>query len=212
MISAEKDLLIKKTDVFLKDNHFLDLKSDLVFKAFFENEDDLLISFLTSFLPLSSGSKIVKVTVLNPEIYPESRKQNKFGANQAKDNNQLDRNFILDLKIEFERIFNGEKIQEISNVEMQTTGSSRLLDRIVAYASRLLSKLLGKGEGFKKLTTVFSILLSTKNLKVFKGIKDFYHVSRLRRDDSYEVFFQYLNFYRCGVAKSLTKSWKSWTI
>ena len=201
MTLIEKDLLIEKADAFLKINQFLNLKSDLVFKAFFENESDLLISFLTCFLPLSSGSRIVKVKILNPEIYPESRKQGKSVASQAKGNDQLDRNFILDLKIEFERIFEGERIQEISNVEMQTTGSPRLLDRIVAYASRLLSKLLGKGDNFNKLTTVFSVLLSAKNLKVFKGIKDFYHVSRLRRDGSYEVFSNILIFVVIELAK-----------
>ena len=93
----------------------------------------------------------------------------------------------MDIKIELQRLVNGDVYQEVCNVEMQTTETPRLIDRIIAYTGRLLSKLLGKGDNFDKLTTVYSLLFTTKNLRTFKNIEDYYHVAQLIRKGSPSV-------------------------
>ena len=167
---------------FLENDRFVDLKLDLPFKAYFEGDKQspLRISFLDSTLPLPYGSRVTEAIVLNPEIYPA-----KLGKGDFKD--KLGKTFILDLKIEFERVFNGHTYQEVSNVEMQTSKTPYLLDRIVCYAGSLLPKLLGKGDDFSKLTNVYSILLTTKNLEAFKDFDDYYHVGRIMREGSRPV-------------------------
>ena len=183
MSLTQKDfLLLDGVEVFLKNNRFLDLTNDLSYKAFFEGEKQcfLLISFLDCALPLPEGSRVVKAIILNPEIYPE-----KLKAKSSKD--KLGKTFILDLKIEFKRVINGHTYQELCNAEMQTTQTPHLLDRIVVYGGRLLSKVLDQGDDFGKLTNVYSILLTTENLKVFKDFEDDYHVGKLIREGSRPV-------------------------
>ena len=175
-------ILLKEIDAFLKTNQFLDLTGDLVFKAFFEGDGQLtlVISLLNCSLPLPAGSTVIKVIILNPEIYPEKLKSGRF-------DNKLGKTFILDIKIELQRLVNRDVYQEVCNVEMQTTETPRLIDRIIAYTGRLLSKLLGKGDNFDKLTTVYSLLFTTKNLRTFKNIEDYYHVAQLIRKGSPSV-------------------------
>ena len=43
---------------FLKETHFLKLTNDAAFKAYFKFHKELLISLLTNFLPLPTGSII----------------------------------------------------------------------------------------------------------------------------------------------------------
>jgi len=160
----------------------------MIFKAFLESHENLIISLLTDLLPLPEGFTIVCADVLNPEIYP-----NKF---QGKANDKPGKLFILDLKIKFERtLSDGQKQTDLSNVEMQTTELSYLPERVVAYAGRLHSQQLDRGDDFSQLSSVYSILFITKNLQVFKGIKDYYHVCRIKREGSSDVVFsEGLNF------------------
>ena len=184
--------VMEKIMSFLKENTFLPLTSDLAFKAFFENQEDLIISMLESFLPLPKDSKILNAQLLNPEIYPQKL--------QGKANNLLSdkpgKLFILDLKIKFERTLpNQQKQIDISNVEMQTTVFPHLTSRVIAYVGRLHSQQLGSGDDFSQLCRVYSILFIKGKLPVFKNVRDYYHVCRLKREGSEDVVFaEDLNF------------------
>lgn len=61
---------IEKITAFLREKTFLALTSDMIFKAFLEDQEDLIIFLLTEFLPLPKGTTIFRADVLNPEIYP----------------------------------------------------------------------------------------------------------------------------------------------
>ena len=56
---------------FLKETHFLKLTNDAAFKAYFKFNKELLISLLTNFLPLPTGSIITDIEILDPEIPPD---------------------------------------------------------------------------------------------------------------------------------------------
>ena len=70
---------IKKVADFLDKTTFLNLTTDLSFKAYFVKNKELLKSLLTNFLPLPKGSSIVDIKLLNPELTPE-RQKNKTDA------------------------------------------------------------------------------------------------------------------------------------
>ena len=53
---------------FLKKSHFLKLTNDATFKAYFKSNKQLLISLLSSFLPLPKGSTIIEVNLLDSEL------------------------------------------------------------------------------------------------------------------------------------------------
>ena len=199
---TQKDFLfLDEIEVFLKNNRFLDLTNDLSYKAFFEGEKQcpLLISFLDCTLPLPEGSRVVKAVILNPEVYPE-----KLKAEGSKE--KLGKTFILDLKIAFKRVINGHTYQELCNAEMQTTQTPHLLDRIVVYGGRLLSKVLDQGDDFGKLTNVYSMLLTTENLKVFKDFEDYYHVGKLIREGSRPVVLSDILTFTVVELKKFDKS------
>ena len=58
----------------------------------------------------------------------------------------------------------------------------------MAYAGRLYSEQLGRGESYKKLNPVYSLIFTTQNLKEFAEVKDDYrHVCNIRRTKKPEV-------------------------
>ncbi len=76
----------------------------------------------------------------------------------------------------------GEIIKETVNVEVQTSNHRNFTDRILAYSGRLYSDQLDRGDTYKKLHPVYSLVFSTQNLKEFAQIKDDYrHVCNIRR-------------------------------
>ena len=185
-------------DEFLKKSHFLKLTNDAAFKAYFKSNKQLLISLLSSFLPLPKGSIIIKVESVDSELSP---------MKVLTDKNKANKTFVLDLLVRFERITpSGDKQIETVNVEMQTTSESYFTDRILAYLCRIYFEQLKKGSGYNKLFPVYLLAFTTKNLKEFKGIKDYYHVCNIRRTKSPEVL---MSGGLCFVIVELNKFAKS---
>ena len=103
-------------------------------------------------------------------------------------------------------MINGHAYQELCNAEMQTTQTPHLLDRIIVYGGRLLSKVLDQGDDFGKLTNVYSMLLTTENLKVFKNFEDYYHVGKLIREGSRPVVLSDILTFTIVELKKFDKS------
>ena len=141
------------------------LTDDTFFKIYFREDTEILKSLLEAFLPLPAGSTIDKVELLNVEQLP-ARLEGKV--------------YILDLKV---RIFRNDQTETV-NVEMQTTSEKNFTSRALAYASRIYSQQLGRGDSYKKLAPVYSLIFSTANLPEFKGSKKFYRSFRMRDDES----------------------------
>ena len=166
-------------DEFLKKSHFLKLTNDAAFKAYFKSNKELLISLLTSFLPFPENSIIIEVDILDSEL---------SSTNVSINEKVSDKKFILDLLVRFERRnLSGIKQTETVNVEMQTTSESYFTSRTLAYSCRVYSQQLKKGSEYNKLFPVYSLSFTTKSLKEFKGIKDYYHVCNIRRVEPPEV-------------------------
>ena len=164
---------------FLKETHFLKLTNDAAFKTYFKSNKQLLISLLTSFLPLPKGSIIIEVESLDSELSP---------MKVSVDEKKSDKTFVLDLLVRFERkTASSIKQTETVNVEMQTTSEPYFTNRALAYLCRIYFEQLKKGSGYKKLFPVYLLAFTTKNLKEFKGIKDYYHVCNIRRTESPEI-------------------------
>ena len=110
--------------------NLLPLSNDLTFKTFFKDEGNRpsLISLLSNFLPLPSGSRIVGVEILDPELPPD-RVPKGFHTGKK---------YILDLAVKFERTTEEQKTEiGMVNVEVQTTSRPYMAERMLAYASRL---------------------------------------------------------------------------
>ena len=104
------------------------------------------------------------------------------------DKKKTNKTFVLDLLTRFERMASsGNKQTETVNVEMQTTSEAYFTDRILAYLCRVYFEQLKEGSDYNKLFPVYLLAFTTKNLKEFKGIKDYYHVCNIRRIESPEV-------------------------
>ena len=149
----------------------LNLTSNAAFRAFFKENDELLISILQDFLPLPEGYKIESVSLMDGEETPEKLKPE-------------GKTYRLDLKVKlFKKGEPGHsEPAETVNVEMQTTSHARFTDRILAYASRIYSSQLGKGEAYGSLQDVYSLVFTTQNLAEFDELRDqYYHVCDIRR-------------------------------
>ncbi len=158
----------------LESGDYLKLTEDAVFKAYFKDNEHLLIQLLEDFLPLPKSSRIVKVKILNPEIGPDELE--KVGGIGRK-------KFILDLRVDFKRSdAKADDKSEIAHVEIQTTPETHFADRLLAYSSRLYSEQLRSGETYKVLAPVYSLVFMTANLKEFESLEDeYYHVCNIRR-------------------------------
>ena len=169
---------------FLKETHFLKLTNDAAFKAYFKFNKELLISLLTNFLPLPTGSIITDIEILDPEIPPDIL--------SIKEGEKSGKNFILDLRASFERRTpTGNYQTEIVNVEMQTISEPYFTDRILAYSCRLYSRQIEKGSNYDKLFPVYSLAFINETLKAFEHIKDYYHICNIRRTKSPEVLMSH---------------------
>ena len=103
------------------------------------------------------------------------------------DEKRSDKTFVLDLLVRFKRKSLSGSQTETVNVEMQTTSESHFTDRALAYSCRIYSQQLKKGSGYNKLFPVYLLAFTTKNLKEFKGIKDYHHICNIRRTKSPEA-------------------------
>ena len=169
---------------FLKETHFLKLTNDAAFKAYFKFNKELLISLLTSFLPLPIGSTITDIEILDPELPPDILSTTK-GEKSGK-------NFILDLRAIFKkRTPTGSYQTETVNVEMQTISVPYFMDRTLAYSCRLYSRQIEEGSGYGKLFPVYSLAFINENLKAFDPIKDYYHICNIRRTKSPEILMSH---------------------
>ena len=182
---------------FLKKSNFLQLTNDAAFKAYFKSNKNLLISLLTSFLPLPKNSTIVEVQLLDSEL---------SSLNISLDEKKSDKTFVLDLLVRFKRKSLSSSQTETVNVEMQTTSEAYFTDRILAYLCRVYFEQLKEGSDYNKLFPVYLLAFTTKNLKEFKGIKDYYHVCNIRRIGSPEVL---MSNGLCFVIVELNKFAKS---
>ena len=170
---------LSSIDEFLKKSHFLKLTNDAAFKAYFKSNKQLLISLLTNFLPLPENSTIIEVQLLDSEL---------SSLKVSADKKQSDKTFILDLLVRFKRrTLSGKQQIETVNVEMQTTSDPYFMNRTLAYSCRIYSQQIKKGNAYNKLLPVYSLSFTTKNLKEFKGIKDYYHVCNICRRGFPEV-------------------------
>ena len=179
----------------LESGDYLKLTEDAVFKAYFKDNEHLLIPLLENFLPLRKGSRIVKVKVLNPELGPDELEK-AGGIGRKK--------FILDLRVDFKRSdAKADDKPEIAHVEIQTTPETHFSDRLLAYSSRLYSEQLRSGETYKFLAPVYSLVFMTANLKEFESLKDeYYHVCNIRRTTKPDLI---LTRGMCFVIVELTK-------
>ena len=150
----------------------LPLSNDLAFKIILEDEKTRK-SLLQHFLPLPEGSLVVEAVKEDTEEKPDSITE------------PVGRTFILDLKVKIRRKERGELLEaETVNVEIQTTKDKYFTDRLVAYASRIYSGQLKRGDDFDKLCPVYSLAFSTVNQGIRKGkSSQYYHTASIRFDD-----------------------------
>lgn len=127
---------------------YLKLTQDIVFKTFFSRNNQVLISLLKAFLPISDEA--VDVVILNPE----EEKQ----ALSLKDPSLLPdtpdrKRMVLDLNV---KLAGGEHI----NVEMQSTRKQHFLDRVLLYWARLHGQSLKRGDDYGKINPTYSLVFA----------------------------------------------------
>ena len=72
-------------------------------------------------------------------------------------------------------------------MEMQSVADPHLSNRLLAYAARIYSEQLQKGQEYDELSTTYSLTF-TPYLQEFKAIQDeYYHVCTLRRNRSRRI-------------------------
>ena len=172
-----KEKILSQIKELLGERGLLRLSNDLVFKAYFARNRDVLISLLSNFLPLPPNSTIVDATVSNPELLSDKLPDISGASGKT---------LYLDIKVKFSRENSqGDKKTENANVEIQTSMEPHFTDRLLLYLSRMYSEQLKRGEKHKRLAPVYGLAFTTVNLKQFKEIKDEYlHICRIQRDKS----------------------------
>ena len=163
--------------------HRINLTNDIAFKKMLENEIALK-SILQTFLPLPPGSTIEEIVQGEDETRPH-----RLTSPQRK-------TFILDLKVVFRRREGNHLYPpETVNVEIQTSREKHFANRLLAYASRLYSEQLKRGESFSKLYPVYSLAFTTVNLPEFAGVRDFFHkITLMREETPHRIFVKGVNF------------------
>ena len=147
-----------------KNQSYLDLTLDKMFKTYFE-DSDICRYLLNQFLPLDSDKSISSVEFLSPVISPERSK---------------DKSSVLDLKVQLD---NGESV----NIEMQSIFKPHFKKRILFYLSQLYTHDLQAGMDYKYLKPAYSLIFT--DYVLFKEIKGYYSSFSLRCDQNREVLF-----------------------
>ena len=159
-------------DYMKEDMKLIRLDSDVIFKMFFKGGDTCLLkSLLANFLPLPKNSTIKRVEIMDSEIPPRERVKGK--------------RMVLDIRIQVQRKEKDHIRDEMVDVEMQTTTQGNFTDRILAYASRMYSEQIDRGEHYENLRRVYSLVFTTTNLSEF-AVKElekvFYHTCSIQRN------------------------------
>ena len=126
-------------------NTYIDLKTDIAFKTYFQQSKTVLISMLKSFFPDIKNANIKDLIFLNPEHLVAGK----------------DKKSILDLCLLLE---NGSRV----NVEIQLLSELSFLKRVIFYWSRMYASSLSKGQDYKELKPIYSLIIT--NFTLFKGI------------------------------------------
>ena len=148
------------------------MTSNVAFRAFFKDNDELLISILQDFLPLPEGYEIESVVLMDGEETPEKLRPE-------------GKTYRLDLKVKLFKKGDGLEGSETVNVEVQTTSHERFTDRILAYASRIYSSQLSRGDAYGALRDVYSLVFTTQNLAEFDELsREYYHICDVRRSQA----------------------------
>ncbi|MCH5350051.1 MAG: Rpn family recombination-promoting nuclease/putative transposase [Oscillospiraceae bacterium] len=152
---------------------FISAKLDIVFKKLFAENTDILKEFLSDILDIPI-EKINGITVLNPDILPES-----IG----------EKSYRLDLLLDVDGKF--------INIEMQVRSEKHFGDRVLVYWSKMYSKQLDSGEPYSKLrpciviTIVDFDLFDHEDYHSEFGVWDVEHENKL--SDKMAIHFFELN-------------------
>jgi predicted transposase/invertase (TIGR01784 family) len=135
---------------------YLDPKVDFLFKKIFGENQELIISFLNSLLPLESGQEIITIKYLSPEQLPETA----LGKNSIVDVKCIDnygRSFIVEMQSEWSNIF---------NKRLLVNGSKAVVRQMNKKTTEAKAKL------FQELKPVYVLAIVNGS---FTGGKNWYH-------------------------------------
>lgn len=135
-------------DITSMKRKLLRLTQDIVFKAFFSRNKQVLVSLLKAFLPIPN--EVSDVVILNPE--------EKANDLSLKDPSLLPdtpdrKRVVLDLNI---KLASGENI----NVEMQSAFERHFLDRVLLYWARLHGQGLKRGDDYAMVNPTYSLIFT----------------------------------------------------
>lgn len=130
------------------DNKLVSPKLDIVFKKLFSENIDILTEFISDMLDIPM-EKIKDITVLNPEIIPES-----IG----------EKYYRLDLLLDLGGTF--------INVEMQVRSEDYYQDRTLLYWSKMYSSQLKRGDEYEELCPC--IVINIVDFVIFPEHNDYH--------------------------------------
>ena len=132
---------------------YLDPKADLTFKRVFGEHPELLISFLNSLLPFDAGTMIESIEYL-PSEQPPDNKEGKNSIVEVRCMDNFKRKFI---------------------VEMQVKWSSMFRNRTILNSCKTYARQAKKGEEYKILYPVYTLVLLNSNSTFDDDKNIFYH-------------------------------------
>ena len=132
---------------------YLDPKADLTFKRIFGEHPQLLISFLNALLPLEKDTAIESIEYLPPE-QPTDTKDGKNAIVEVRCIDNFKRKFI---------------------VEMQVRWSSMFRNRAILNSCKTYARQVRKGEEYKQLYPVYTLVLLNSNSTFDDNKEEFYH-------------------------------------
>lgn len=140
----------------------IDLKVDYAFKQLFgsERNKNITIVFLNAILQRTGRDKVKEVMFVNQEIGGEF---------------QDDKQSRLDIIVKTQ---SGEHI----NVEMQLSNQDDMMKRTLYYWSRLFTKQLQKGKGYRTLLPTITINIC--NFTIFDDIQHYHTTYHLYEDST----------------------------
>jgi predicted transposase/invertase (TIGR01784 family) len=129
--------------MFLDKKVFLPVKSDILFHLFFADErnEEFLISFLKSVLELPDDEyKVIEIS--DPHLRQEY---------------EGDKLAIIDVKLK-------TKSKKIIHIEIQLKVTPELKNRILLYASKLITEQIGSGQDYNVIKKVICIVITDEPL------------------------------------------------
>jgi len=141
------------------------LIGDRVFKRYFKNSKETVITLLNQFLPLPEGRVIKSIEFLDSVMHSDKLKN---------------KDSVLDLRV---RLDNGYLV----NIEMQSLSQYDFKERILYYLAKLFTSSLKEGEEYEKLCPAYSLIFA--DFTIFKNLKSYYTTFRLKADQNPDVMF-----------------------